>query len=88
MDGIKIPGSNTSHLYWIAKWVNHTPTMQETRVRSQGLEDPPEEEMAAHSSILARTIPWTEEPGGLQSMWSHKAGHNCAPTSKQAHPHS
>ena len=43
-------------------------TMQETRVRSLGREDPPEEEMATHSSILAWRIPWTEEPGGLQSM--------------------
>ena len=42
--------------------------MQETRVQSLGQEDPLEESMAAHSSILARTIPWTEEPGGLQSM--------------------
>ena len=43
---------------------------QEMRVRSLGLEDPLKEEMATHSSILARIIPWTEEPGGLQSMQS------------------
>ena len=43
-------------------------TMQETRVRSLGREDPLEEETATHSSILAWRIPWTEEPGGLQSM--------------------
>ena len=42
--------------------------MQETQVLSLGQEDPLEEEMAAHSSILAGKIPWTEEPGGLQSM--------------------
>ena len=42
--------------------------MQETWVQSLGGEDPLEEEMAAHSSILAWRIPWTEEPGGLQSM--------------------
>ena len=42
--------------------------MQETRVQSLGLEDPLEEEMATLSSILAWEIPWTEEPGGLQSM--------------------
>ena len=42
--------------------------MQETRVRFLGQEDPLEEEMAAHSSILAWKIPWAEEPGGLQSM--------------------
>ena len=42
--------------------------MQETRVRSLGWEDPLEKEMATHSSVLAWEIPWTEEPGGLQSM--------------------
>ena len=42
--------------------------MQEIRVRSLGWEDPPEKEMATYSSILAWRIPWTEEPGGLQSM--------------------
>ena len=42
--------------------------MQETWVRSLGWEDPLEKEMATHSSILAWEIPWTEEPGGLQSM--------------------
>ena len=49
---------------------------EETRVRSLGWEDPLEEEMATHSSVLARKIPWTEEPGGLQSMGSHRLGHN------------
>ena len=42
--------------------------MQETWVQSLGQEDPMEKEMATHSSILAWEIPWTEEPGGLQSM--------------------
>ena len=42
--------------------------MQKTQVRSLGLEDPLEEGMATHSSILAWKIPWTEEPGGLQTM--------------------
>ena len=46
------------------------PAVQETRVRSLGWEDPLEEEMATHSSILAWRIPWTEEPGGLQSTGS------------------
>ena len=46
------------------------PAVRETRVRSLGWEDPLEEEMATHSSILARRIPWTEEPGGLQSTGS------------------
>ena len=47
--------------------------MQETWVRSQGREDPLEKEMATHSSILAWEIPWTEEPGELQSMGSQKS---------------
>ena len=43
---------------------------QDTQVQSLGLENPLEEDMATHSSPLAWRIPWTEEPGGLQSMWS------------------
>ena len=50
--------------------------MQETRVRSLGQEDPLEKEMGTHSSILAWRIPWTEEPGGLQSMGLQRVGHN------------
>ena len=46
--------------------------MQEMQVRSLGREDPLEEKMATHSSVLAWPIPWTEEPGGLQSMRSKK----------------
>ena len=42
------------------------------------MEDPLEKEMATLSSILAWEIPWTEEPGGLQSMWSQRGGHNLA----------
>ena len=48
--------------------VKNPPAMQETRVRSLGRKDPLEKGMAPHSSILAWEIPWTEEPGGLQSM--------------------
>ena len=48
--------------------VKNLPAMQETRVRSLGQEDPLEEGMATHTSILAWRIPWTEEPGELQSM--------------------
>jgi len=48
--------------------------MQEMQVRSPGREDPLEEEMAPHSSILAWKIPWAEEPGGLQSTWSQRLG--------------
>ena len=48
----------------------------ESWVRSLGQEDPLEEGMATHSSILAWRVPWTEEPGGLQSMGSQRVGHN------------
>ena len=52
----------------MAQLVKNPPATWETWVRSLGEEDPPEEEMATHSSILSWRIPWTEEPGGLQSM--------------------
>ena len=65
-----------------ATWEAHIYTtihkMWETRVRSLGREDPLEKEMAAHSSSLAWKIPWTEEPGGLQSMGSQRVGHDWA----------
>ena len=60
----------------MAQTVKRLSAMQETRVRSPGWEDPLEKEMAAHSSILAWRIPWTEEPGGLQSIGLHKVGHD------------
>ena len=50
--------------------------MQETQVQSLGWEDPLEEEMATYPSILAGKIPWTEEPGGLQSMESQRVRHD------------
>ena len=50
--------------------------MRETWVRSLGLEDPLEKEMTTHSSILAWRIPWTEEPGGLQSTGSQRVRHD------------
>ena len=53
--------------------VKNPPAMQEMQVRYLGQEDPLEEEMATHSSILALEIPWTEEPGRLQSMRSRKS---------------
>ena len=56
--------------------VKNLPAMQEPWVRSLGREDPPEEGMANHSSILALRIPWTEEPGGLQFMGSQRAGND------------
>ena len=54
----------------MAQMVKNLPAMLETWVRSLGQEDPLEKEMATHSSILAWKIPWTEEPGRLQSMGS------------------
>ena len=54
----------------VAQTVKHLPAVWETWVRSLGWEDPLEKEMATHSSTLAWKIPWTEEPGGLQSMGS------------------
>ena len=50
--------------------------MQEMQIQSLGGEDPLEKEMATHPSVLAWEIPWTEEPGGLQSMGSQRAGHD------------
>jgi len=58
--------------------VKNLPAMQETQVWSPGWEDPLEKGMATHSSILAWRIPWTKEPGGLQSMRLQRAGHNWA----------
>ena len=52
------------------------PAKWETQVQSLGWEDPLEKEMAVHSIILAQRIPWTEEPGGLQSMGSLRVGHD------------
>ena len=52
------------------------PAMREARVRSLGWEDPLEKEMATHSTTLAWKIPWTEEPGRLQSMGFQRVGHN------------
>ena len=54
----------------VAQMVKHLPTMQETRVRSLGQEDPLEKEMATHSSTFAWKIQWMEEHGRLQSMGS------------------
>ena len=52
------------------------PVMQETQVQSLGREDPLEKGMAAHSSTLAWRIPWTEEPGRVQSIGSQRVGHS------------
>ena len=71
--------ANPFSLGWaflVAQRVKHLPTMQETRVQYLGWEDPLEKEMAIHSSILAWKIPWTEEPGRLQSTESQRVGHD------------
>ena len=60
----------------VVQKVKNPPAVQETRVWSLNWEDPLEKGMATHSSILARRIPWTEEPGGLQSMGKHRVRHD------------
>ena len=60
----------------MAQTVKHLPTVQETQVRSLGWDNLLEKEMATHSNILAWKIPWTEEPGRLQSMVSQRVGHD------------
>ena len=64
--------------FLVAQIRKNLPAMQETRVWSLAREDPLEKGMAIHSSILAWRIPWTEEPGGLQSMRTQRVGHNWA----------
>jgi len=56
--------------------LKNLPAVKKTWVQSLGQEDTLEKEMATHSSILALRIPWTEEPGGLQSMGSQSIGHS------------
>ena len=60
----------------VAQTVKNLPAMQEAQVQSRGGEDPLETGMAAHCSILAWGIPWTEEPGGLWSTGPQRAGHD------------
>ena len=63
--------------------VKNPHAMQETQIQSLGQEDPLEKEMATHSSILDWEIPWTEEPGGLQSMRSQRVGHDLVTKQQQ-----
>ena len=60
----------------MVQWVKSLPAVQDSDVGSLAWKDPLEKEMATHSSILAWRIPWTEEPGGLQSMESQRVGHD------------
>ena len=61
---------------WVAQTVKNLPAMQKTWIQSLDWEDPLEKDMATHSSILAWRIPWTEQPGGLQSTGSQRVRHN------------
>ena len=83
LQGVSSLGENPVKMFmkrWasqVALVVKNPPPMQEMRVPSLGREDPLEEEMATHSSILAWRIPRTEEPGGVaKSMGSQRVGHN------------
>ena len=69
-----VPSFNVTSL--VAQMVKRLPTMWETQVQFLGREDLLEKEMATHSSILAWKIPWTEEPGRLQSMVSQRVRHD------------
>ena len=69
------PGKNQGASL-VAQMVKNLPTMQETGVRSLDREDPLQKEMATDSGILAWSIPWTEEPGELQSTGSQRAGND------------
>ena len=62
----------------MAQTVQNLPIMQETQVQPLGREDLLEKRMATHSSILAWRIPWSEEPGGIQSLGSQRVGHDRA----------
>ena len=63
---VKFPNSQ------VDQWIKNPPATQDTQIRSLGWEDPLEKKMATHSSIFAWEIPWTEEPGRLQSIESQK----------------
>ena len=64
-------------IHGLPRWLSHNlPAMQEIQVLSLEWEDPLEKEMVTHSSIFAWKIPWTEEPGGLQSMGSQRVRHD------------
>ena len=60
----------------VAQTVKRLPALRETWIQSLGWEDTLEKEMETHSSTLAWKIPWTEEPGRLQSMGSQRVGHD------------
>ena len=80
MGGISLPDALDHYITivsnMVAQRLKRLPPVQETWVQSLGQEDPLEEGMATHSSILAWRIPWTEDPGGLQSIGLQRVGHN------------
>ena len=79
LSGLQVPNLPCEPIPWAfleAQMVKNLPAMQETWVQFLGWEDPPEKEMAAHSSILAWRVPWTKEPGGLQSMGLQRVGYS------------
>ena len=78
MDSSSVWCGPTRHPSLVAQLVKNLPAVQETWVWSLAWKDPLEKEMATHSSILTWRIPWTEEPGGIQSMRSQRVGHDCA----------
>ena len=69
-------GGRDSCTSLVAQTVKNLPAMPETQVQSLGWKEPLKEEMATHSSIFAWEIPWTEEPGGIQSMRLQRIGHD------------
>ena len=73
---VSVPFFIASQMVLVVKNCLPVQETQETRVQSLGREDPLEESTVTHSGILAWRIPWTEEPGGLQSMGSHRVGHD------------
>ena len=66
----------TNRASLVAQTVKNLPATQEIQVQSLGWDDPLQKGMAAHSSVLAWRITWTEEPGGLQSIGSQRVGHD------------
>ena len=70
------PTSTSLGASFVAQLVKKLTAKKEIWIRFQGQEDPLEKEMATHTSVLAWGIPWTEEPGGLQSMGSQRVGHD------------
>ena len=69
----------------MAQTVKNLSAIQETQVQSLGREDPLEEGMTIHSSTFAWRIPWAEEPGRLQSIGSHRVGHDCSNLAHSTH---